>query len=537
VKLLKHKHIPEQYVRTKSDKAFIDQGGTFDIKRGERVVNFIQKFVRPTRGLAAEKTVKLLPWQRDELIIPLFSWIKPDNYRRFTRGLLGIPRQNGKSFITSAIGCYMLMADNEPASYVVVSATQRKQTKIVFSEIVHTIQCNRDLAAATVIKESTNTVVYPAKRGRLEGVSNENWGQLGDPPHCFIADEFAFWDNYDPWTAVDTGSGSRNQPLYLAITTAGTDRTTKAYDLWKHAEAVQSSLIADTSFFPLVYAAKPDDDIHAEQTWKRCNPSLGHFLKADDFRAWSERAKRSKIEELNFRQFKLNEWVASVNQFINLDRWADCTLGGFPDLDGLDAYVGIDLSSTQDLTSVVVVIPHQGRYYVLHHSFCCIETVRKREAQNATRYTVFEQEGTLTVHSGNAIDLEDVRAYVREVARKYNVRSIGIDIAHNAVDTFTILQAEGLPITPFVCMATHTNTPMRRLSDLVNDRKLAHQGDSLLNWQVQNLESKTVGRELLSPTKPSNDAKIDTMTALIIAVAGLVKGEAEPKPSTTIELW
>lgn len=537
MKITKFHSIPEQYVRTKSDRQFIDNGGTFDIKRGERVVRFIETFMRPTRGLGAEKSVTLTDWQRDELIIPLFSFVKPDGYRRFTRSLLGIPRQNGKSFITSAIGCYMLMADNEPAPYVVVSATQRKQTKIIFSEIVHAIQCNKELSRATVVKESTNTVVYPARNGRLEGVSNENWGQLGDPPHCFIADEFAFWDNFDPWTAIDTGSGSRNQPLYLAITTAGTDRSTTAYSLWKHAEAVQSSLVVDEGFFPLIYAARPDDDIHQESTWKRCNPSLGSFLKLDDFKAWSERAKRSKIEELNFRQFKLNEWVSSVNQFINLDNWQACTLDNFPDLDGKDAYLGIDLSSTQDLTSVVVVIPHQGRYYVLHHSFCCLETVQKREATNATRYSVFEQEGTLTVHTGNAIDLEDVRHHVRKLADTYNVRSIGIDIAHNAVDTYTIFQAEGLPITPFICSAVHTNTPMRRLSDMVNDKKLAHQGDSLLNWQVQNLESKTVGRELLAPTKPAGEAKIDTMVALIIAVAGLIRGEAEPKPTTTIEIW
>ena len=75
-----YQHIPEKYVQTKSDKKFIEDGGTWQPERGQRVREFCEKYVVPSRGFGADKPVKLLPWQFDDLILPLFSWIKPDGF-------------------------------------------------------------------------------------------------------------------------------------------------------------------------------------------------------------------------------------------------------------------------------------------------------------------------------------------------------------------------------------------------------------------------------------------------------------------------
>ena len=91
----------------------------------------------------------------------------------------------------------------------------------------------------------------------------------------------------------------------------------------------------------------------------------------------------------------------------------------------------------------------------------------------------------------NCVDLEDVRNHIRRLCETYNVRAIGVDPAHNAADTMIILQQEGYPVEPVPCVPTYTNQPMRRLAEMVLDGKLRHAGDSLLNWQAQNLESKT----------------------------------------------
>ena len=469
----------------------------------------------------------------------LFSWIKPNGKRRFRAGALFIPRQNGKSFFASCLSLYMLVADKEPGAYVSVSACTSEQTKIVFGEVANSVRNSPKLMASLVLRESTNEIFYPATNSKLKGLSSEGWGKLGLPPHLGVCDEFCFWQNYRAYEALKTGMDSRSQPLLFCISTSGTDRSSIGYDMWKYAEAIEQNLITDEAFAPFVYAARPDDDIHDPHIWMKCNPSLGVTVPLAETRAWSERAKTSKVEELQFRQYRLNQWTTSVNQFLNLDRFAECKVADWPCLDGKTAFVGLDLSCTTDLTSVVAVIPHEGRYYIDHHSFCCKSGVERREAQNIVKYTLFEAEGTLSVHDGNCIDYDLVRQHVRNLCKKYKVQVIAFDPNRNAADTMITLSGEGYPCEQFRQGSLYFNTPMLRLSELVLDGKIAHRGDSLLSWQAQNLEAKKDSRDLLCPHKPSNDAKIDTMVALLMGLAKALEGQANnSKPrDVKIEWW
>ena len=193
----------------------------------------------------------------------------------------------------------MLLADGEAGPYVVVSAVSGDQTKVVFDEIHNSIINHPEIAKSVVCRPSLREIEYPARRGLLKGLSNQGWNKLGRPPHCFIGDEFAFWQDYKPYVAIKTGAGSRKQPLLLTISTSGTDRTTPAYEQWQYAQAVKDSAVVDPTFFPLIYTA--EDNIHEPTVWRKANPSIGYSLDIDEIKTWSDRAKRSKIEELQFR--------------------------------------------------------------------------------------------------------------------------------------------------------------------------------------------------------------------------------------------
>lgn len=528
--------VPDEYIITRSDEWCIDNGYWWDEDAAQRPVRFIQQYVIPTRGPSADTHVTLIDWQRHGFR-RLMGWKKPDGRRRFRFGSLFIPRQNGKSFFASCLALYMLMADREPGAYVVVSAVTGEQTKVIFNEVLNSVRQSPALLDAVVCRPSTREIYYPKTNSVLKGLSNEGWGKLGNPPHCAVLDEFAFWQSYKPYEALKTGMDSRRQPLLFTISTSGTDRSTPAYDVWQYAQAVQDGAVVDSDFFPMVYAAKPTDDIHDPDVWKAANPSLGFTVPVEETGKWATRAKRSKVEELQFRQFRLNQWCASVNQFLDLDAWQDCKVDQWPDLDGKDAYVAADLSTSGDLTSVVTTIPHQGGFYTEHHSFCCRAGVERNESKQMVKYSMFENEGTLTVHDGNSIDFQDVRDYIRGRCEKYKVRAIAFDPSHNANDTMLMLAAEGLPVEQYRQGPLYFNQPMRRLSELVMDRKLCHRGDSLANWQAQNLESKKDHRDLLRPTKPSDDAKIDMMVALLMSLALALRGQAQPEDTGSPLVW
>ena len=64
----------------------------------DRVCMFIEKFCRFTKGDNAGEAITLLPWQRDEVIAPLFGWYNKDGTRRFRNASIWISKKNGKSF-------------------------------------------------------------------------------------------------------------------------------------------------------------------------------------------------------------------------------------------------------------------------------------------------------------------------------------------------------------------------------------------------------------------------------------------------------
>lgn len=521
--------VPQDLIRTKSDRAAVDAGCWFDAAAADRVIRFTERFVVPTRGPSAEKSVTLLPWQ-SELLRLLFGWKQADGRRRYRSGCLFIPRQNGKSFIASCISLYMLVADGEPGPYCVISAVTGFQTGVVFDEVLNSVQQSPELLAALRPIPSVREIRYPKRNGKLKGLSNEGWGKLGNPPHCAVMDEFCFWKNYKPYEALKTGMDSRRQPLLFAISTSGHDRSSVGFEVWEYARGILAGTIVDPTFFPVLYAAQPEDDIANPAVWRKANPSLGVTVREEETATWAKRAEVSKTEELQFRQYRLNQWVSSVNQFLDLDAFQRCAVAAddWPDLAGLPTWVGVDLAQTRDLVAVVSVTPHAGRYWVEHHSFCCRTAVERREAQNLVKYTLFEADGSLTVHAGNIIDFEDVRAYIRRLAERREVRAVAFDPRESA-DSILILKAEGLPAEQYPPGPLYFNGPLRRLESWVNDGKLAHDGRPIVLWQAQNLEAKADHRELLGPQKPAGDnaAKIDLMYALLIAVGKTILGEAQ----------
>lgn len=76
----------------------------------------------------------LEPWQRDDIIRPLFGWKRPDGTRRYRHALIELPRKNRKSSLASTLALYLLAADNEPGAEVYSCAADREQARIVFAQ-------------------------------------------------------------------------------------------------------------------------------------------------------------------------------------------------------------------------------------------------------------------------------------------------------------------------------------------------------------------------------------------------------------------
>ena len=116
---------------------------------GPWVADFIQGLCRNTKGRDAGEYLRLRPWQ-SSLLDELFV-LRPDGMRQHRRGLIGLPRKNGKSAVGAGIALWGLIADEEPGAEIYSCAGDRDQARIVFGMAKRMVELEPELSAAVKV--------------------------------------------------------------------------------------------------------------------------------------------------------------------------------------------------------------------------------------------------------------------------------------------------------------------------------------------------------------------------------------------------
>ena len=144
----------------------------------------------------------------------------------------------------------------------------------------------------------------------------------------------------------------------MAITTAGTDRNSICFELHTKALDLLAGRKVDPTFYPVVYSLPDEDDWREEKNWYKVNPSLGYTVPIERMREAYLQAQDNPAEENVFRTLRLCQWVGATVRWIP-DHIYD--KGSIPIdknfLRGRECYAGLDLSSSGDITALVLMFP------------------------------------------------------------------------------------------------------------------------------------------------------------------------------------
>ncbi|KKM17276.1 hypothetical protein LCGC14_1677370, partial [marine sediment metagenome] len=253
-------------------------------------VGFIESLSH-TKGRWAGNPFKLTKWQRQDIIEPLFGTLNADGTRQYQTAYIELPRKNGKSELASAIALKLLFTDREEGAEIYIGAADRDQASLVFDVAAEMTRRNPDLKRRAKIVPSTKRIIALKTRSFLRAIPADVAGSYGFDAHGIIADELHAWPKRDLWDALTTSTGSRRQPLVVAITTAGYDRNSICWEQHEYARQVLAGTVRDPSFFAYIRAADEDEDWTSEKVWKACNPALGDFRSIREMRQLARRAK------------------------------------------------------------------------------------------------------------------------------------------------------------------------------------------------------------------------------------------------------
>ena len=193
--------------------------------RAERVLKFIS-LLKHSKAPWAGLPFQLMPWQED-FIRTLYGTLKPDGTRQYRQALLYLARKNGKTSMAAALALYHLLADGKPGAEVYLAAGSREQASICFNQCRDFVRSNPTLNKRLRIIEYKKLIMDPPSGSVLKALSADGALAHGLNPTAIIADELHIWEGKrgrELWEALQTGFGTREEPLLLCISTAGYDR-------------------------------------------------------------------------------------------------------------------------------------------------------------------------------------------------------------------------------------------------------------------------------------------------------------------------
>lgn len=509
-------------------------GCEFDERSADLVLRFFEgdadydASLHHIEGALAGLPFTLEPWQQ-AMLGCLFGWKRADGTRRYRECFLFVPRKNGKTPTCAGILDYVLFCDDEPGAQIYGAAADIPQASLLFRHAAGMIAREPELANRCTVYDSYRSVVLRSDlASTYKVISGEAKGKHGQNSHFVIVDELHEQPDRDlvDTLATSFASANRKQPLLMYATTAGWDRHSICYEVYQRAKRVQDGTSRDAAFLPVIFEADEKDDWTSEEIWQKANPNLNVSVSLDYLKRECQKAKENPSYENTFRQLHLNQWTEQAVRWLPMDKWDAC--GGSLPVDmlrGRACFAGLDLSSTRDITALVLCFPlDDGSFGWLPYFWVPAESAHVRERQDRVPYVQWAREGLVTLTGGNVVDYGAVIEQLKRCSLEFSLQGIAVD-PWNATGVMTQLEAEGFNVVQFRQGYVSMSGPAKQLERAVMSGKLNHGGNPVLRWMAGNVTTDTDPAGNIKPSKARSIERIDGIVAGIMAMGLTVTAE------------
>jgi phage terminase large subunit-like protein len=488
-------------------------GARFDQARVEHVVRFFRT-LKHTKGKWAGVAYEPEPWEIEFLLAPVFGWVHPDGTRIVRTVWWEMPRKQGKSTRASACGLYLLAADREQGAEVYAAAGDKDQAGLVFNPAKEMAEASPGLRQRT--QRFKTSIVYPKTRSTFKVLSSAAETKHGLNVHGAVIDEVHIHKTRDLIDVLETGTGSREQPLVIFITTADDGEQTTIYaEKRGYIEQLAAGTVTDPTTYGVVFAAPKDADPFDEQTWEDANPGIDVTVKRSYLRKEAGKAKAVPGYLATFQRLHLGVRTRADGVWFSVESWDQG--GGLldeADLAGEPCHGGIDLAATTDFNAWMLWFPRQR--VVLTRIFVP-EGAVKRRPELAAQLRTWARQGYLTITDGEITDEAALERQIDADASRFQVRHVGYD-PWNATGLVGRLEDKGLSMVRVSQGIATLNDPTKRLEKIVALGDWNHGGHPVLRWMARNVRKDEDSAGNIKPSKRKSAEKIDGISALVNAL-------------------
>jgi len=342
--------------------------------------------------------------------------------------------------------------------------------------------------------------------------------------------EIHAWKDKNLYDVIVDGTSSREQPLIVMITTAGTVRNS-VYDQ-KYDEAKEKINRLETGyadgeqdpherFLPIIYELDNRNEWVDPTCWKKANPGLGSIKKLDQLETKVAKAKANPllIKNLLTKDFNIPE--TSEEAWLTYEEAYNDATYDIEFLRNTYAVGGADLSSTTDLTcaTLLVMKPNDPVIYAIQQYFLPEEKLEQRVKEDKVPYDYYHERGWLTLSAGNKIDYKDVTAWFKRMHDEYSITPVWIGYdPHDSKYWVDEMTEMGFDMRVVRQGALTLSQPMKEIHADFAGNRINYNNNQLTLWNLTNTNVKHDDNDNIRPIKGKNQrARIDGTFSILDA--------------------
>lgn len=448
-----------------------------------------------------------------------------ENKRRYENGILEICRKNFKTYTIATIFIILFLTEPQFSKFYSVApdGALSKEIREAISETIRSSPLVYEFKTQKRFKILRDYIMFKPTQIQYIPLSYSTSRMDGRLPNAFICDETGALSSSYPVNAMRSGQLNLLNKLGFIISTKYPTIDNPFEDEVTYAKKVLDGLETDETLFALLY--EPDetkgwetDDLVLQQS----NPVA---LEIPEI--WEDLLKKrayaiaveSARENFVTKHCNIIYTGVGTETYVDVNAVQQCKVVNI-DWNGRVVYLGLDLSETNDNTSVSMVAVDDDNN-ILAESFAFIPEGRilEKEQYEKVDYKNLVKTDKVFACGDKVIDYAYVEDFILSLEEKYGVQiqAIGYD-RWNAISTAQKLEKAGYNLVEIRQHSSVLHSPAKRLKEAILSEHFRYSENKLLEINFQNSRCVRDTNLNLYVNKKKSKGKIDMVVSMINAI-------------------
>lgn len=448
--------------------------------------------------------------------------------RFYTTALLEIARKNFKTFNSAVIFILLMLTEPDFSRFFSVAPdlALSSELKNAIRKIIKTSPALYD-DVDPAFKLLRSQIICVLNDSEYTPLAYSKDGMDGKLANAFLADEAGAMDDY-PVEAMRSSQITLFNKLGIIISTQYPNDNNVMIDEIDIAKKTLDGLLEDRRTFSLLY--EPDEELRQGDTWMTDDKVIyqsNPVAVAHDYIFEEIKKKRAiailyenKRENYLCKHNNILYKGLGVEGYIDIQKVKLCKRDSDPEWwRGRRVWCGLDLSLSDDNTSVAMVAEEDGIIYGRVIGFLPTDKVEMKSAKEKVDYKRLEVAGECVSCGDEVVDYSAVEKYILTLEERYGVeiQQVGYD-RWNALSTVQKLETAGITCVEIKQHSSVLHMPTKLLKEAILGKTFRYDANRLLEINFQNARCTEDTNLNKYVNKKKSSGKVDMVVSLINAI-------------------